>query len=163
MELVGSFSPEAESVEQLIVDTFDDLTYPGYPPPQTLGPGLLGVALGWMDDLRAVVLEPAAMVFSALKALVGYIGQAAGPALGSLGFGCALIAKKVSANGWSAVEAAPKQKPVITPEGSTAVNKLKPSYQPRLLDQPMSARPASQPCPRRFAWRTGIAEASRAW
>jgi hypothetical protein len=66
VELVGSFSPEAESVEQLILDTFDDLTYPGYPPPQALGPpGLLGVALGWMDDLRAIVLEPAARWFSA--------------------------------------------------------------------------------------------------
>jgi hypothetical protein len=101
------------------------------------------------------------MVFSALKALVRYIGHAAGRragALGSLGFGCALIAKKVSANGWSAVEAASKQEPVIRPEGSTAVSKLKPSYQPRLLDQPMSARPPrSQPCPRRrfFAFANG--------
>ena len=70
----------------------------------------------------------------------------------------ALRSKKVSARGWSAVEAAPKQKPVITPVGSTAVSKEKPSYQPRLLDQPMSARPASHPCPRRLASRTGIAE-----
>ena len=35
--------------------------------------------------------------------------------------------------------------------------------QPRLLDQPMSARPASHPYPRRLASRTGIAEVSRAW
>src|SRR5215211_5160039 len=71
----------------------------------------------------------------------------------SLGFGLALRSKKVSASGWSAVEAAPKQKPVITPEGSTAVKREKPSYQPRLLDQPMSAYPASQPFQRRFASR----------
>jgi hypothetical protein len=38
---------------------------------------------------------------------------------------------------WSAVEAAEKQKPVVIPVGSVAVSKLKPSYQPMLLDQPM--------------------------
>jgi hypothetical protein len=48
----------------------------------------------------------------------------------SLGFGLALRLKYVYASGWSAVEAAPKQKPVITPEGSTAVKREKPSYQP---------------------------------
>ena len=81
----------------------------------------------------------------------------------SVGFGLVLTLKNVSASGWSAVEAAPKQKPVITPEGSTAIKREKPSYQPHyLLDQPMSAYPASQPFPRRFASRTGIAEASMA-
>ena len=44
----------------------------------------------------------------------------------SLSFGLALIAKKLSAICWSAVEAAAKQKPVITPLESTALNKLKP-------------------------------------
>jgi hypothetical protein len=60
----------------------------------------------------------------------------------SLRFGWALIAKKLSASCWSAVEAAPKQKPVMTPVGSTAASKLKPSYHPKLLDHQMSARPA---------------------
>src|ERR687898_660843 len=60
----------------------------------------------------------------------------------SLRLGWALRTKKVSAICWSAVEAAPKQKPVMTPVGSTAVSKLKPSYHPRLLDHPMSACPA---------------------
>ena len=77
----------------------------------------------------------------------------------SLESGFALSSKKVSARGWSAVEAAPKQKPVIIPESSRTVRRENPSYQPRLLDQPMSARPASHPYPRRFASRTGIAEA----
>src|SRR5215210_2215898 len=58
-ELVGPLPPQAESVEQLIVDAFDDLTEPGHPPPEPLGPGLSGVALGRMDDRRAVVVEPA--------------------------------------------------------------------------------------------------------
>src|SRR5215213_926450 len=35
-------------------------------------------------------------------------------------------------------------------------------YQPMLLDQPMSAFPASHPCPRRLQLRMGIAELSRA-
>src|SRR5918995_6607011 len=81
----------------------------------------------------------------------------------SLGLGQALTAKKVSASCWSEVEAAPKQNPVITPEESTAASKLKPSYHPRLLDQPISAYPASHPAPRRLASRTGIAELSSAW
>jgi hypothetical protein len=81
----------------------------------------------------------------------------------SLGFWRTLVAKKVSTSCWSEVEAAPKQKPVMTPVQSTAVSKLKPSYHPRLLDQPMSACPASHPCPRRLQSRTGIAELSRAW
>src|SRR5918995_973916 len=91
-------------------------------------------------------------------------GQRQGePTLPSLGFGRALTAKKVSARGWSAVEAVPKQKPLMTPVGSTEVSKLKPSYQPMELDQPMSASPASHPCPRRLASRMGIAELSGAW
>src|SRR5215217_6498763 len=48
----------------------------------------------------------------------------------------------------------------MTPVGSTAVSKLKPSYHPRLLLQPMSACPAIHPCPRRLQSRVGIAELS---
>jgi hypothetical protein len=57
----------------------------------------------------------------------------------SLSFGVSLTAKKVSAILWSEVEAAEKQKPVIAPEGATQASRLKPSYHPRLLDQPTSA------------------------
>ena len=79
------------------------------------------------------------MVFGTLKALVGEIGpQESGPTLESLGFGEALTAKKVSAACWSVLEAAQKQKPVITPSGLTAASKRKPSYHPKLLDHPMS-------------------------
>ena len=53
------------------------------------------------------------------------------------------IVKKVSARGWSAVEAAPNQKPVMTPVGSVAVSRQKPSYHPRLLlDQCQRSRRA---------------------
>jgi hypothetical protein len=102
-----------------------------------------------MDQLRPVALQPAAMVFGALEALLGNVSpQKAEPTLPKLGFGLALSSKKVSARGCSAIEPAPKQKPVITPVRSTALSKEKPSYRPNLLDQPrLSARPASHPCP----------------
>ena len=87
---------------------------------------------------------------------------AAEPTLMSLRFGWALIAKKLSAICWLPVEAAAKQKPVMIPVGSVAVSKLKPSYHPKLLDHPMSARPANHPCPRRLQSGIGIAELSRA-
>ena len=52
LDLVGTLPPQAEGIEELVIDRLDDLTYPGNPPPKRLGPGLFGVALGWMDHLR---------------------------------------------------------------------------------------------------------------
>ena len=49
-QLVRALPPEAESVEQLLVDTLHDLADGGNPPPQALGPGFTAVALtstGW--------------------------------------------------------------------------------------------------------------------
>jgi hypothetical protein len=94
-----------------------------------------------MDDICTVALQPAPVVFDALKALVSNVSPQEGqtPTLLSLGFGLALRLKKVSARGCSEVEAAPKQKPVMTPLGSVAVSRQKFSYHPRLLLQPMSA------------------------
>jgi hypothetical protein len=80
LDLVGPLPPEAEGVEEFVVDCFDDLTYPSDPPPQVLGPGLFRVALGRIDYLRPVVIEPAAMVFSAFEAFVGYISSPEGRA-----------------------------------------------------------------------------------
>jgi hypothetical protein len=82
----------------------------------------------------------------------------------SLGFGCALTAKKVSAICWSAAEAAQKHKTCDESGGVVGSEQAKSfSYQPRLLLQPMSAHPANHPCPRRLQSRMGIAELSRAW
>src|SRR5215204_6211369 len=78
--LMGTLPPEAEGVEEFVVDRFDDLTYPGDPPPQVLGPGLFGVALGRMDYLRPVVIEPATMVFGAFEAFVSYVSPREGRA-----------------------------------------------------------------------------------
>jgi hypothetical protein len=68
LDLVGTLPPEAEGVEEFVIHRLHDLTDAGDPPPQTLGPGLFRVALGRMDYLRSVVIEPAAMVFSTFEA-----------------------------------------------------------------------------------------------
>jgi hypothetical protein len=81
LKLVRTLPPEAEGVEELVINRLDDLRYPGNPPPKTLGPAsLFGVALGRMDYLCPVVIEPAAMVFGAFKAFVGYINTREGRA-----------------------------------------------------------------------------------
>jgi hypothetical protein len=69
--------PQAEGVEQLIVDAFDDLADCGYPPPEPLGPVLFGVSFRRVNNLRAVAFEPTLMVLFTLKALVGYVGTTA--------------------------------------------------------------------------------------
>src|SRR5215218_564709 len=75
-QLVRSLSPEAEGVEQLVVDAFYDLADGGYPPPQALGPvPLAAVALGRVDDAHSIEIEPTPMVFFALEALVGHVGS----------------------------------------------------------------------------------------
>jgi hypothetical protein len=70
LKVVGTLSPQAEGIEQLVVDSLDDLPYPGNPPPQALGPAsLTGVALGRMDHIRTIAFEPAPVVLRALEAL----------------------------------------------------------------------------------------------
>src|SRR5215211_5228048 len=71
-QLMGPLPPEAEGIEELLVDRLDDLAYSSYPSSQALGPvPLAGVALGRVDDAHPVAFQPASMVFFALKALVG--------------------------------------------------------------------------------------------
>jgi hypothetical protein len=70
---MGPLPPEAEGVEELVVDTLHNLTYSGHPPSQALGPGLAAVAFGRMDDGCPVALLPAAVVLGSFKALVGYV------------------------------------------------------------------------------------------
>ena len=84
------------------------------------------------------MIEPATKVFGAFEAFVGHVSPREGPAHADesrVRIGPEV--RNVCARGWSAVEAAPKQKPAITPESSTAIRREKPSYHPRLLDQPM--------------------------
>src|SRR5215211_1779137 len=71
---MGPLPPEAEGVEELVVDALYDLADGGHPAPQSLGPVLLaGVAFGRVDDVCPVVFEPPPMVLGALEALVGYV------------------------------------------------------------------------------------------
>ena len=72
LKLVGPFPPEAEGVEQLVIDDFYDLADGGDPPPQAFGPApLSGVALGRMDEARCVVFQPPPVVLDALETLLG--------------------------------------------------------------------------------------------
>jgi hypothetical protein len=67
---VGTLPPQTEGIEELVVDRLYDLTEGSHPLPQTLGPGLFRVALGRMDDLGSVALQPTPVVFSSLEAFV---------------------------------------------------------------------------------------------
>jgi hypothetical protein len=64
---MGTLPPQTEGIEELVVDRLHDLTEGSHPLPQTLGPGHFGVALGRMDDLSSVALQPTPVVFSSLK------------------------------------------------------------------------------------------------
>src|SRR5215210_4730630 len=78
LQLMRTIPPQTKSVEQLIVDAFDDLADGGYPPPEPLGPAsLFGVSLGRVNNLRSVAFEPTPMVLGTLKALVSYVGTTA--------------------------------------------------------------------------------------
>src|SRR5215217_34297 len=163
-QLMGPLPPEAEGIEELVVDRLDDLAYSSYPSFQALGPvPLAGVALGRVDDAHPVAFQPASMVFFALKALVGYVGSpgrrshARQPRVRSMpdgeeGLGYLLV------GGRSSTEAKTRD----DTRRIDSQSKRKPSYHPRLLLHPMSARPANHPSPRRFASLMSIAELSRA-
>src|SRR5215204_1546646 len=75
---MGPLPPEAEGVEQLVVDALHNLAYCGHPASQALGPASLArVSFGRMDDGCSVALLPAAVVLGSLKALVSYVGSPA--------------------------------------------------------------------------------------
>jgi hypothetical protein len=117
-----------------------------------------------MDHLRSVALQPAPVVLYSLEALIGHVESREGrahadePGIGSgpqreEGLGQGLV------GGGGRAETETRYHPA----GPTAASREKPSYHPMLLDQPMSASPASPPCPRRLASLTGMAELSSAW
>jgi hypothetical protein len=77
LDLMRTLPPEAEGVEEFVINRLDDLTYPSNPPPKTLGPGLFGVSLGRMNNLRPVAFKPTPMVLGTFETLVGYVGTTA--------------------------------------------------------------------------------------
>jgi hypothetical protein len=94
---VGPLLPQAEGVEQLVVDRLYDLTNAGDPPPEPLGPRLLGVALGRMDDFGSVAFQPTPMILFSLEAFVCDVGSPkTEPAPLSLGLGLEILSKPPS-------------------------------------------------------------------
>jgi len=69
---------EAEGMEELIDDGFDDLARAGQPAPPELGPGTQAGALGRADHHRAVALMPVLMVGPALETFIGDIWAGSG-------------------------------------------------------------------------------------
>jgi hypothetical protein len=55
-ELMGTLAPQAEGVEEFVINRLNYLAEASYPPPQPLGPGLFRVALWWMDKICTVVI-----------------------------------------------------------------------------------------------------------
>ncbi len=117
-----------------------------------------------MDDSSPVVVKPLEVVFGAFEALVGHVRSRGSRthadepfvgigSCGEEGLGHLLV----GGGGSSKAESGDDPGRVNGGEQAKAYR-----YQPMLLDQPMSASPASHPCPRRFASRMGIAELSRA-
>src|SRR5215211_6062306 len=78
LKLVRTLPPEAEGVEELVVNRLDDLTHPCNPPSKTLGPAsLFGVSLGRVNNLCPVAFEPTPMVLGTFETLVGHLGTTA--------------------------------------------------------------------------------------
>ena len=117
-----------------------------------------------MDDSGPVALEPPEVVFGAFEAFVGHvrsrgsrthadkpfvgIGSHGEEGLGHLLIGGGGGPKTEAADDPSRVNGGEQAKAFVPADA--------------LLDQPMSASPASHPCPRRLQSRMGIAELSRA-
>src|SRR5829696_9488288 len=70
---MGTLPPQTEGIEELVVDRLHDLTERSHPLPQTLGPGHFGIALGRMEHLSSIALQPTPVVFSSLEAFVGHV------------------------------------------------------------------------------------------
>src|SRR5215208_852326 len=74
LKLMGPLSPEAKSIEQLLVDALHDLANASHPLPQVLGPTpLASVSFGRMDDGCSVTLLPAPVVLNPFETFVGYV------------------------------------------------------------------------------------------
>ena len=143
-KLVRPLLPQAEGVEQLLVDGLYVIwRIPATPSASSASATPRGRCV-WAgrDDLCPVMLEPPEVVFGALIDDVGAGGgrpYAPQPAV----LGWALRAKKVSAICWSAVLAQPK--PVMTPVGSTAASRVKSPRTPSQAITPADVGLSGQP------------------
>jgi hypothetical protein len=71
---MGPLPPEAKAVEELVLDALDDLAYCGHLSSQAFGPGFAAIALGRVDDVHPVEIEPTPVVLFTFKALLGHVG-----------------------------------------------------------------------------------------
>jgi hypothetical protein len=165
LKLMGPLPPQTKGVKELVVGTLYDLADGGHPPPQMLGAASLErVSFGRMDDARPVALSPAAVVVGSFETFVGYVG-----ARGDRSYTAKASVRLsphskeslrhllVGGGGGSKAETRDDSGGICSGEQRKA---FVPSQ--ALLDHPMSACPASHPCPLRLQSRVGIAELSSA-
>ena len=147
-QLMGPLPPEAEGIEELVVDRLDDLAYSGHPSSHALGPvPLASVSFGRMDDGCSVTLLPAPVVLNPFETFVGYVWSRADQAhTDELGV-------RLSSHGEEGLRqllvgsgSSPETEACNDPGGICGVSRQKPSYHPRLLDQPMSDFASREGC-----------------
>ena len=155
-QVVRTLATEAEGRVDFVIDGLDDLTDSGEPAAQTLGPGLMAIALRRAQYLRPVPWPPACVRGLPLEALItdrgsqGRLPDAQAsrvrpPAQREEGLGQRLILGAGRAN----AKAGHDPSRIARHEQMEAF-------------VPVSARPGSQAAPRRLASRVGTAEPSRA-
>src|SRR6266581_2919537 len=73
MQGMRTLTGQPESVEQLLIDGFNDLAQPGQPASPVFGPAHLAALMGRADHLCAILCRPSTMQVIACKAFVGDI------------------------------------------------------------------------------------------
>lgn len=69
-----SLATESKSIEEFIINRFNDLTYASQPTAQGFGPCYTAVSVGGSNKLRAVSQKPASVSSASSETLVGHIG-----------------------------------------------------------------------------------------
>ena len=99
-QIVWTLTSQAKSIQEFVIDRFNDLAKAGQPASQDFGPSkLLASLMGCRDHFRLPLLPPALMRLLTRKSFIGHIAaDAAGnPALGRLTDGLVRAANRVSA------------------------------------------------------------------
>src|SRR5512135_3384395 len=72
-QIMRPFSPQAEGVEQFVVNRFDDLPQPSQPATPLLGPLLLALLMRGTDDFGSIELSPLGVRLVSCEALIGHV------------------------------------------------------------------------------------------
>jgi hypothetical protein len=166
LKLMGPLSPEAECIEQLIVDALHDLANASHPLPQGLGPTPLArVSFGRMDDGCSVTLLPAPVVLNPFETFVGYVWSRADQTHTDQ-FGVRLSSQGEEGLRQLLVgSGSSPETEACNDLGGICCGEQRKALIPSQTIGPTNVSVAGQPspCPRRLQSRTGIAELSRAW